>query len=139
MVSLSATEAAAFLCSELGGDSTYWVTWLANDRRPNRVNRCLPVTIQAGKPRYSATMVEAYIAECKKNYTSLFPNARHVGLTAGKLLPHISVLNPSNEIEIATVLFVINKPMASFKLTAKEAKHIAAQLIKAAQEIEKNN
>lgn len=51
--------------------------------------------------------------------------------------PHISALTLSEGAEEAAVLFVIAKPLASFLLSAAEARTIAAKLTQAADEIER--
>jgi hypothetical protein len=133
---MSATETADYLCSQLGEKPAYWLTWLANDRKPNRVNRRLPVVPGPGRPRYDAAMVESFVAECKRAYASVFPKGMHPGTKAGRLAPHISAMTLAEGADHAAVLFVITKPLASFVLSAKEARQIASRLINAAEEIE---
>jgi hypothetical protein len=131
---VSVAEVAKHLAKALGGTSAYWSTWLANDRKPGRVNRCLPQESGLGRPRYSVAVVDAYVADYKRDH----PEAGHTpGSSKGRrFAPHISAMTLADGADQAAVLFVIPKPLASYVLSAHEARHTAARLIKAADEIE---
>lgn len=131
---VSAAETAKLLAKALGGTESHWATWLANDRKPGRVNRCLPQEPGPGRPRYSVDMVEAYAVDYKRDH----PEARHTpGSSKGRrFAPHISAMTLAAGADQAAVLFVIPRPLASFVLSVQEARQTAARLIKAADEIE---
>ena len=133
-LTVTAVEAADYLAKALGGKASHWAIWLANDRKPTRVNRCLPQEPGPGRPRYNVAMIETYAV----NYKTDNPEAGHKpGLSKGRrFVPHISAMKLTEGAEQAAVLFVIPKPLASFMLSAQEARHTAARLIKAADEIE---
>lgn len=131
---VSAAEAAEHLAKALGGTAAHWSIWLANDRKPSRVNRCLPQEPGPGRPRYNIAMVDGYVVDYKRDH----PEAGHTpGSSKGRrFAPHISAMTLADGADQAAVLFVIPKPLASFMLSAQEARHTAARLIKAADEIE---
>lgn len=131
---VSAAETAKLLAQALGGTSAYWSTWLANDRKPGRINRRLPQEPGPGRPRYSVAVVDAYVADYKKEN----PEPGHTpGSSKGRrFTAHISAMMLAEGADPAAVLFVIPKPLASFMLSAQEARHTAARLIRAADEIE---
>ena len=133
---MSAKETADHLCSQLGGKSSYWLTWLANDRKPNRVNRHLASLPGPGRPRYEPALIDNFVAEYKKARAAVFPKEIPRTTKAGHLVPHISAMTLADGADHAAVLFVMPKPLLSFVLSAEEARHIAARLIKAANEIE---
>lgn len=139
-VKLSTAEAADHLAKELGGKPSYWSIWLANDRKPGRVNRRLPQEPGPGRPRYSAMMVEAFIVAYKVDHPEAGPvpvRVRVPGLSKNrKLVPHISAMTLADGADPAAVLFVIPKPLTTFMLSATEARQIAARLLKAADEID---
>lgn len=131
---VSAAEASTQLAKALGGKESHWAIWLANDRKPGRVNRRLPQEPGPGRPRYSVAVIDAYVADYKREH----PEAGHTpGSSKGRrFVPHISAMTLADGAEQAAVLFVIPKPLASFVLSAQEARHTAARLIRAADEID---
>lgn len=137
LVNLSSAETADFLSKELGGKPSHWAIWLANDRRPNRVNRRLPQEPGPGRPRYNAAMVEAFAIGYKRDH--LQPSQAGVQAKPSKnrrFSPHVSALTLAEGAEQPGVLFVIPKPLMSFILSAEEARSLAARLTKAANELE---
>jgi hypothetical protein len=134
---LSTAETTDLLARELGGDSARWSTWLANDRKPGRVNRRLPQEPGPGRPRYNAEMVNTFIAEYKKEHLQSPQGQIHRGPSRdGRFVATIAALRVEEGAEQPAVLLVIPKPLQAFVLTAEEARRIAARLINAASEID---
>jgi hypothetical protein len=82
-------------------------------------------------------LVEAYVSEDKKAH----PQSSQTGVRPGaakdrRFTPHIAALTLAEGADQAAVLFVIAKPLASFLLSAADARVTAARLIKAADEID---
>ena len=136
-VTINAADTAEHLSKSLGGKQSHWAIWLANDRKPSRVNRRLPQEPGPGRPRYDAAVIDAYIAHYKKEYPELGNNGKRPGSPKNqRFTPHISAMTLAEGADQAVVLFVIAKPLATFKLSAEEARQTAARLIRAADEIE---
>ena len=134
---VSATEVAELLARELGGKAANWAIWLANDRKPGRVNRWLQQVPGPGRPRYNVGSVEALILEKKLALSQSNQATNRPGTNmSAKFTPHISALTLDAGADQACVLFVVPKPLASFSLTANEARNIARRLVAAADEIE---
>lgn len=136
-ITLSTAETTQILAKELGGNSARWSSWLANDRKPGRVKQRLPLEPGPGRPRYNAAMVEAFIAEYKKEHAQ----ARQIDIPVessreGRFAPTIAALKAEDGAEKPAVLLVIPKPLQAFILTAEEARRIASRLLNAANEID---
>ena len=134
---INAAETAHHLAQALGGSPAQWSTWLANDRKPSRVNCCLPQEPGPGRPRYNVALVDGYIADNQR----VQPQAVQAGNTLGswsrrRFESHISAMTLASGADQAAVLFVIPKPLVSFVLSAQEARQMAARFIKAADEID---
>jgi hypothetical protein len=134
---LSTTETAKHLARELGGKVENWLVWLANERKPNRVNRRLPHEVGLGRPRYCANKIDQFVVEVKSTPV-------HTSQTSGrsgspkqpKFNPHISAMKVSEGADPTAVLFAIAKPLAAFMLSAEEARHVASRLMTAADELD---
>jgi len=138
---ISAAETAEYLSKAVGGKKAHWVIWLANERKPGRVNRRLSPEPGPGRPRYAPAAVEAYANDIRaKNLLqkqgvsvagteSGVPAARRFGI-------HISPITVEDGAEEPFVLVVAASPLASYRLSAEEARHVAARLVKAADHIE---
>lgn len=134
---LSASEVARHLSISLGRTEQYWLTWLSNDRRANRVNRHLPPESGPGRPRYSADVVDAFVVEFKREQSQ----AERTGKTrsassSSAFAAHVSTMTPADGLDRSAVLLVIAKPLVTFMLSASEARHLADRLNRAAQEID---
>lgn len=131
---LSVLETASHLAMALGKTPGYWTGWLANDRKPNRVNRRLPVQFGQGRPRYAAAVVESFVQEVllehqRQGTSPKKPSDR-------PFAPHISPITTSESGEASFVLFVTASPLAAYKLTASQARQIAKRLDQAADFLE---
>lgn len=133
---LSTAETVDLLTQELGGEHARWSTWLANDRKPGRVNRKLPQAPGPGRPRYNVEMVNTFIAEYKKEHQSPHGQIPRGSSREGRFAPTIAALTVEEGAEQPAVLLVIPKPLQAFILTAEEARHIATRLLNAANEID---
>jgi len=134
---VTATAVAEHLAKNLGGKPSTWAIWLANDRKPGRVNRRLQQVPGPGRPRYNAYMVDAFVVEYKQAHPEIDQIKKRSGKSnEQRFVPHISPLTLAEGADPSGVLFVVPKPLASFILTAAEARNIARRLIKAADEIE---
>lgn len=133
---LSVMETAEHLSRSLGKTTAYWTVWLANDRKPSRVNRKLPVQFGPGRPKYDATVIDAFIHE------ALIEKQQHPGTSLGKpnerqFAPYISPTLTSESGEAPFVLLVTASPLAAYRLTVTQARQIARRLEQAADLIEK--
>lgn len=134
---VTAAAVAEHLAKELGGKPSHWSIWLANDRKPGRVNRRLQQEPGPGRPRYNAYMVDAFVVEYKKAHPETdHSKNRSVKSKDQRFTPHISALTLAEGAEQSGVLFVVPKPLATFILTVTEARNIARRLINAADEID---
>ena len=134
---VSATKVAEHLARELGGKASHWSIWLANDRKPGRVNRRLQQEPGPGRPRYNASMVDAFVAEYKKEHLQSSPSQiDRVSSRDKRFAPTIAALKAEDGAEKPAVLLVIPKPLQAFILTAEEARRIASRLLNAANEID---
>ncbi len=134
---VSAADTAKHLARELGGTEARWAIWLANERKPNRVNRRLAPVPGPGRPRYAADRIREYVTLLKSDPL----NAGSAEPTQGsarsrKPTPHVSAMKLSEGADPAAVLLVIPKPLATFILSSDEARHLANRLVKAADEID---
>ena len=134
---LSTPDTAKRLARELGGTVARWAIWLANERKPNRINQRLAPVVGPGRPRYAEGKIDEYVTLIKSTPTQ----AGLTGPTQGssksrKLTPHVSAMKLSEGADPAAVLFVITKPLTPFILSSEEARHLASRLIKAADEID---
>lgn len=130
---VTATAVAEHLAKNLGGKPSHWAIWLANDRKPGRVNRRLQHVAGPGRPRYNAYMVDAFIVEYKLAHPEIDQTKKRAGKS---FTPHISPLTLAEGADTAGVFFVVPKPLATFILTAAEARNIARRLIEAADAID---
>lgn len=134
---LSAADTADHLARELGGDTAHWAIWLANERKPNRVTRRLAPEPGPGRPRYNADKVDQYITLLRSAPSKAAQSGSRPGAaTDRKFAPHVSPMKRSEGADPAAVLFVIPKPLATFILSPDEARHLAARLTSAADEVD---
>jgi hypothetical protein len=134
---VTATAVADHLAKELGGKASHWSIWLANDRKPGRVNCRLPQEPGPGRPRYNAAKVDAFVIEYKQEQSQTSQTNNRPGSSKNRrFTPHISALTLAEGADQVGVLFVVTKPLASFILSADEARNIARRLINAAEEID---
>lgn len=136
---LTATETAEHLSKVLGGKASHWAIWLANDRRPTRVNKLLPQEPGPGRPRYDATLIDNFALEYKR--THQLPDSRLAIKKSSngdnsRLAASITALTAENGAVVPAVLLVISKPLVTFQLTPDEARAMAARLVNAANQIE---
>lgn len=136
--SMSSPRTAEHLANTLGGKTSHWEIWLANERRPGRVNRQLTSEPGPGRPRYAKdridTFVSAYIAkqaELKAQAEIKQPVGRDKRFAA-----HISAATFDEGVEIPFILLTTVSPLRSYQLTAAEARSIARRLMNAADEID---
>lgn len=135
---LSVMETAKHLSKSLGKTTAYWTVWLANDRKPSRVNRKLPVQFGLGRPKYDTAVIGAFVHE------ALIEKQQHQSTSPGKpnerqFAPHISPVMTSQSGEASFVLLVTVSPLAAYKLTAAQARQIAKRLMQAAEVIEEES
>ena len=134
---VSSTSVAEHLARELGGKASHWSIWLANERKPGRVNRRLQQEPGPGRPRYNAYKVDALVLEFKQAQQQAGQTRSRLGATKDqRFTPQISALTLAEGADQAGVLFVVPKPLASFFLTTDQARNIARRLIAAADEID---
>ena len=138
MKTITAKSAAEHLSKALGEKPSFWETWLANDRRPNRVNRLIPVVPGSGRPRYAVAAVDAYIAVCDAKNTSpaLTARSERASRRSRRFTPHIYALKAEDGAETPKVVLITHEPLRLYELSVAEARHIAARLINAAEEVE---
>lgn len=127
---LSASETAKHLAQSLGGTTAHWATWLANERKPGRVNRTMPIRPGKGRPKYDADVVEAFVLDKKSNDEAQGVN--RVTPKEREFHAHISAVTASENNGVPFVLLVTLSPLASYKLTAAQARQIAHRLNRAA-------
>jgi hypothetical protein len=137
---MSVAEVAKHLSRSLGGTAQYWTTWMANDRKPGRVRRRLPVVSGVGRPRYNSDDVDALVAQIKSDQEL----AEEAGgalpkSTSRKLDIHVSALSTDEGMTKPKVLVVIAKPLATFLLTADEARALAHRLVTAATAVDSDH
>jgi hypothetical protein len=134
---MSVAEVAMHLSKSLGETIQYWTTWMANDRKPGRVRRRLPVASGVGRPRYNSQDVDALVAQVKSE--------RDLAEVAGEALApstkrkldfHVSAMTTDEGMKQPKVLLVIAKPLATFLLTPEEARVLAHRLVTAAADID---
>ena len=131
---MSVSETADHLAKSLGKTTPHWMGWLANDRKPNRVNRRLLVQAGPGRPRYDANVVDAFVREerMKSQSQGVSPGAP----SERQFDPHISSIAALESGEVPFVFLATSSPLAVYKLTAAKARQIARRLTQAANEIE---
>jgi len=134
---LSTADTAKHLARALGGTDAHWAIWLANERKPNRVNRRLAPVAGPGRPRYAADKIDEYVTVLKSAPLKEGQSGQTQASTKSrKLTPHVSTMKRSEGADPAAVLFVIPKPLTPFILSADEARQLANRLIQAADEID---
>lgn len=131
---MSATMTAEYLATALGRSAAHWATWLANDRKPGRVNRLLPPVPGPGRPSYAKVVVDAYISDMRPKVSPPI-KAQEPG-NVPKFGAHISAVTADDGADEPFVLVVSIKPLTSYKLSAQEARRVATQLIAAANLID---
>lgn len=138
IASLSASETAAHLSKSLGRSTTQWEVWLANDRRPERVNSQLPTVPGQGRPRYAPERIDAFVSAylLKQTEDSGRRERNKIASRSKQFAAHISAVTSDQGIEAPFVLLVTVSPLRTYKLTAIEARKIARQLIISADEVE---
>lgn len=138
-LTLTANQVANHLSKSLGQTVTHWQTWLANDRKPNRVNRRLPIESGVGRPRYNAGIVDAFVTDLLNEENQAVNSGRNTRASGGsKFAAHISPMTVDGDTSQQAVLLVIAKPLATFMLTADEARNIARRLNQAADDLDMN-
>ena len=135
-LNLSVAETVDLLTKELGGESSRWATWLANDRKPGRVNRRLPPEPGPGRPRYDAAMVKAFVADSKSNHQPPQAEKPPAASRPKKFAPSILALTQEEGNVPPAVLLVLPQPLQVFVLSAEEARNIARRLAHVADEID---
>lgn len=133
---LSVNETAQYLAENLGSTKAHWASWLANERKPGRVNRKLPVRPGIGRPKYDADIVEAFVIDKKTEDESR--GVSHVSAKDREFIPHIYAVTASENDGVPLVLLVTIFPLASYKLTATKAREIARRLNTAAESAEED-
>ena len=138
---ISAAETAEYLSTVVGGKKSNWMIWLANERKPGRVNRRLLPEPGPGRPRYAPAAVEAYAAELRakgilQQQGATAANNKSRALAMSRFGIHISPITVEDGAEEPFVLVVSTSPLASYKLSAEEARQVAARLAKAADRLE---
>lgn len=127
---LSVGETAELLAANLGGSLTSWTTWLANERKPGRVQRALIPVAGVGRPKYEESQVGAYISDRRSTRNKL--GLTVTSSTSRAFNPHISAALASETDGCPYVLLVTPSPLASYTLTPEQARNIARRLIGAA-------
>ena len=139
-LTMSAPETAQHLATELGGDASQWTIWLANDRKPTRVNKQLPQEAGPGRPRYDAALVKAFVVDYRQKLAQAGQVEVKENVTKSRrFAAHISALTIEEGADVPSVLLVIANPLIAFKLSSEEARHIARRLNVAADAIEAEN
>jgi len=135
-LNLSVAETVDLLTKELGGESSRWATWLANDRKPGRVNRRLSPEPGPGRPRYDAAMVKAFVADSKSNHQPPQAEKPPAASRPKKFAPSILALTQEEGNVPPAVLLVLPQPLQVFVLSAEEARNVARRLANVADEID---
>jgi hypothetical protein len=137
VTTLNTADTAKHLASALGGTEAHWAIWLANERKPNRVNQKLAPVVGRGRPRYAADKIDEYVTSLKSVPVKAGqPGQTHGSAKSRKPMPHVSAMKLSEGADPAAVLFVIPKPLTTFILSSEEARHLASRLLNAADEID---
>ena len=141
---ISTTETAEYLSKVAGGKKSKWMTWLANERKPGRVNRRLSPEPGPGRPQYDAAAVEVFAGEMRakgllQKQGAPVANNKSSVLTAGHFGIHISPIGVEDGAEEPFVLVVSTSPLASYKLSAEEARQVASRLAKAADHLDQGS
>lgn len=131
---MSATMTAEYLAAALGRSAAHWATWLANDRKPGRVNRLLPTVPGPGRPSYAQVVVDAYVSDMLPKAPQ--PIKDQESGNVPKFGAHISAVTTDDGAEEPFVLVVSIKPLTSYKLSAQEARRVATRLNAAADSID---
>lgn len=132
---LSAPAAAIYLSEQLGGKASHWEIWLANERRPNRVNRMLECESGPGRPRYSEEKLMAFVPVYREKHAAKSAGAANqsTGKTArlnASAYPYTDDTDPTHR----GVLFVTMNPLRTYKLTVEETRQLSRKLANAADE-----
>jgi len=132
---LAAPQAATYLAETLGGRPSHWEIWLANERRPNRVNRMLECEPGPGRPRYSEEKLMAFVPIYREKHAAKSAGAANqsTGKTArlnASAYPYTDDTDPTDR----GVLFVTMNPLRTYKLTVEEARQLSRKLANAADE-----
>lgn len=134
---MSASTAAAYLAEALSGTPEAWMTWLANDRKPNRVKRWLPVEAGPGRPRYAKASVDGYISSIraeviqKERAATESPPRKE-----RRLVLSIAAVTEEDGADVPRVAFICARPLMAYNLSAAEARNIARRLNQAADVID---
>jgi hypothetical protein len=147
--SLNARDTAAHLASELGGKPERWLTWLANDRRPGRSNE-LPPLPGPGRPHYLSAAIDAFIeADRARRLKDTGPSGRVAevlravgigeerGSSTGRRLDCQVAGQLDETTGIGFVQLVIATPLLVYRLDVSQAREIALQLTREADDAEK--
>ncbi len=133
---LSASEAAQFLSEQLGGAVGQWEIWLANERRPNRVNRLLERIPGPGRPRYSEEALKSFVPVYGAKHESKERTTTKAGRKVAVLGAHAYAHTEPESPYESCVLFVTVNPLKTSKMTSAEARQLARKLITAADEVD---
>lgn len=132
--SISTAETATYLAKILGGTAASWWTRLANDRKPGRVKKLLMIEPGPGRPRYSAVVVEAFVRDQLEKRQTLA--VRPSKSMTRRFTPTILAMTHEQGADEPFVLLVTGAPLATYQLSADEARNLARRLINAAEEID---
>lgn len=136
-VTMSVASTAAYLSEALGSRPENWLSWLANDRRPNRVKRFLRVEQGSGRPRYAKTSVDEYIASVRSQGVEKDKTAKELlPRKARRFVVSIAALKEEDGADVPGVAFFCAKPLMAYTLSAAEARNIARRLNLSADEID---
>ncbi len=147
--SFAVKDVAAYLAKELGGSSACWVTWLANDRKPERANRLPPVR-GPGRPRYLGAAVQAFVdAERARRMQRSGPSGRvaevmrafGIGESDGSSTGRRLDCQVSAQLDEATgegfVQMAVASPLRIYRLEPAQARELALQLAREAKDAER--
>jgi hypothetical protein len=130
---LSTNFAACLLSMDLGLTEAIWAYRLANWRKPGRRAVIPHEVTEDGHPVYSVEAIQAYINEqrAKQKLTAEGPRSRQprpaaIPMFDGEDTPHVRVMFATGGVT-----------QSIFAIDAKEARRLAASLVKSAEMLEK--
>ena len=143
---VQAGEAAQMLQRELGEREAYWRVFLQNNRRADRKpSTVIPYQVQRGRPTYAQADLEAFVSKSRADAmsrglvsTKLDDALRAIGgWPTGR--PWTAYITPQVE-EGTGVTFVrvhLADPLAVYRLDPDQARQVAAELIEAANAVDR--
>ena len=142
----SAPTAATYLSDQLGGKRDYWITWLANDRRPGRAH-LIPPLDGPGRPLYLVAALDAFIdLERAKRLEKTGPSGRAaevmqafgIGSEDGSRTGRKLACQVTGQLDEQTsqgfVQLSIASPFLIFRLDTDQARSLARSLIQEADD-----